>query len=84
MQLKRVLTALTKAGCVIKHEESSTRYYATKGDTTLLFYENGKGSGEVYHFTCRSPDTDAMRDYFADSYFHTIKSAVRFLTENRF
>lgn len=30
--------------------------------------------------TWRSPDTDAMSDYFADSYFHTIKSAVCFIT----
>lgn len=27
----------------------------------------------------RSPDTDAMTDYFADSFYHTIKEAVRAL-----
>lgn len=83
MQLKRALTAFAKAGCTIKHDEASTRYYATKGTNTLLFYENGKGSGEVYNFTWRSPQTDVMTDCFCDSYFHSIKSAVKFLTENR-
>ncbi len=84
MQLKRALNAFTKAGCTIKHEEGSTRYYATKGDTTLLFYENGKESGEVTHFTCQSPNTDASTDYFDDTYFDTIKSAVRFLVKGQF
>lgn len=84
MQLKRALNAFTKAGCTIKHDEGSTRYYATLKDTTLEFYENGRGSGEVHSFCCRSPDTDVMRDYFADSHFHTIKSAIKFIVHGEF
>lgn len=84
MQLKRALNAFAKAGCTIKHDEGSTRYYVTKNDTTLLFHENGRGSGEVNHFTLQNPETDAMTDCFCDSYFHTIKSAVRFLVEGKF
>jgi len=84
MQLKRVLNAFKKNNIEVKHQEGSTRYYATKNNNTLVFYENGKDSGEVYHFTWQSPMTDASTDCFCDSYFHTIKSAVYFLNNGKF
>lgn len=79
MQLIRVLNAFQKNNVEIKHQEDSTRYYASKNGNTLLFHENGKGSNSVYNFTWQSPQTDAMTDCFCDSYFPSIKSALHFL-----
>lgn len=77
MELKRVIKALEKKGCEVKHN-GGIGYVATKGDKQLHFLENGFGSGQVYNLTYKSPDTKAEVDEFHDVYFRTIKSALAF------
>lgn len=81
MRLDRLLNAFKKNNITVTHAHG---YVATKDGESLHFYENGKGSNEVTHLTAKHPDTDAMTDYFCDTYFHTIKSSIKFLNEKSF
>lgn len=88
MQLQRVLNALKKNNVEVKTVDrwgtGNVTMIAKHGDRELEFRENGKGSGYITHFTARHPETDAMVDLFMDSYFHTIKGAVKYLTKGSF
>ena len=78
MQLTRVLNAFKKNKIEIEHEEGTKRYYATKNGKKLLFYTQTELVEEVFHFTYQSPNTDVTTDYFEDTYYDTIKSALQF------
>lgn len=77
MELSSILSACARNGVTVTQPiESRKDYYLlTKGDRRLDFYvgSNGYVSNIVY----RSPHTDIMTDCFCDSYFDTIKSAMR-------
>lgn len=88
MQLQRVLNALTKHKIEVKTVDrwgsGNVTYVATLADRQLEFRENGKGSGSILTFVARHPETDASVDLFMDTYFDTIKGAVRYLTKGTF
>lgn len=79
MQFQRVLNAFAKNGVTVTTLSEGYSYKATKGTQVLHFYQNGRDSGSVLHFTYRSPHTDASTDCFCDSYYNTIKAALHFL-----
>lgn len=80
MLFSRVLSACKKNGIVVTGD--GYRHYATKGDRQLQFFQNGKDSGVVLSFTCKHPDTDASVDLFMDSYYSTLKGAIKYLNGN--
>jgi hypothetical protein len=77
MLLSRVLSACKKNNIEVKNH--GYRYRAIKGNRELVFYENGLGSGNVTHFTLQHPETNASVDLFMDSYFNTLKHAIKYL-----
>lgn len=80
MQLTRILSACKKNNVEVK--PCRRGWMMVKGDLSLEFYENGLGSGSVTHFTARHPETNASVDLFMDSYFDTIKYAMKYLNSN--
>lgn len=77
--LKKLASNKIEVKTVDRWGTGNVTFVAKNGDRELEFRENGKGSGYITHFTARHPDTDASVDLFMDSYFHTIKSAVKYL-----
>ena len=82
MLLSRVLSAFKKNNIQVIY--SGREMVAVGSKHRLSFYENGKDSGQITHFTLRSDQTDAMTDCFCDSYFYSIKSAIHYLNNERF
>lgn len=58
--------------CVEWHTQASFVYDKVKGEG---YYD--EKNPVTSHVTARHPDTDAMYDLFMDSYYDTIKSAVK-------
>ncbi len=87
MQLQRVLNAFKKnkieVTTVDRWGTGNVRWVAKNGDRELEFSENGKGSAQVLYFVARHPETDASVDLFMDTYFHTIKYAVKYLAAGK-
>jgi hypothetical protein len=86
VNLNRLVNAFEKAGASVEVTESSKGYgrgFARLNDRALNFsfqpsYPD-KSKSTVSVIYASSPHTDIMTDCFCDSFFDTIKSAVKYI-----
>ena len=84
MQLKRVLNAFKKNNIQVDVVSPGYSYRAVMGDRVLHFHENGRNSQSILTFVAKHPETNASVDLFMDTYFDTLKGAVKYLKNGGF
>ncbi len=83
MKLDRTIKRFTNLKLVVTKNPNTRTSYTVINPVTkvaLQFCENGEGSNYVGYFTAKHPETNASYDLFMDSYFHSVKSAISYLT----
>jgi hypothetical protein len=86
MKIKTLINALSKAGLKvdkIAHSNTRSKYICKNQKHVLSWYDDSyfPDDATCVHIARHDDEDDLMTDYFAGSFYKTIKSVIKSMTE---